>query len=276
MNIAEIFELDELVPAEPTFAELIDNRYTVLALSDPAADAALLIDEAELPIAYAWRSNGPWQCISFALRQPVVEVIERVEELDGDLFQEDRDTWLDALREYYSERIAHEIEPAPEDNREGRLEEMTELIRSCWGTIEGLSCLDCCCGSGVGSQALKALGAQPLAYDNDGALLSLGLATGRLEPSQTMWIDAIAASSYCRPADLGIGMMLGDITNFNQQIWKEIVAELLSLVKRAIITVATDREASLMASWIGEMEREAEIFESDLDPIYDRWVCKIS
>lgn len=276
MTIAGIFELEELVPAEPTFAELIDDRYTAFALSETATGAGLLIDEEEFPLAFAWRSNGPWQCISFALRQPVVEVVDRVEELDGDLFQEDHETWLDALREYYSGRIAAEVVPAPEDNRKGRFEEITELVRNCWGSVEGLRCLDCCCGSGVGSQALKALGAQPLAYDNDGALLALGLATGRLEPSRTMWIDGTAAASYCRPVDAGIGLMLGDIGNFNRQIWNEIVTNLLELVDKAIITVATERETVLMADWIGELERETEIFESDLDPIYDRWVCSIS
>ena len=273
MKIKHFFELDAVECIEPSYSALPDDYYTSVTVETDADEGRLLVDEGEYPIAVALHGKDGWFLSNFVFRTVTADLIEKVHDLGVDVYQEPGSAWVSALREYYCEKITEEILPAHEDNRPGRDDLIRELIGDIWGKRVGIQCIDCCCGSGVVSSVLREYGMKPLSYDNDPALLSLGLASGRLLPDETMWIDGTLASAYMSPVDAGIGCMLGDITNFNAGMWEEIVGELLVLTKETVITVATRPEVLRVEEWCTSAGRNVEIFENERDPIYDRWVC---
>ena len=112
-----------------------------------------------------------------------------------------------------------------------------------------------------------------LAYDNDPALLALGLTRGRLAPSDTMCIDAQEASCYVTPVPLGAAFMAGEIYSYNTGLWEPIITGLLALTDETLITVGTEAEAARVEGWCKEEGRDTEVFENQRDPIYDRWCC---
>jgi hypothetical protein len=147
------------------------------------------------------------------------------------------------------------------------------VILGAWGRGGGGPCLDFCCGSGVGSLILRSLGYAPLSCDNDPALLSRGFATQRLRPEETICIDATIASRYLGPVQKGIGIMMGDINPFTQDLWQQLASELFALTDETLITVGKQSEADLIRTWGEAMERTVEVQENLKDPTYDRWVC---
>lgn len=274
MSIENLFEIEGLRCIEPSFAELTDDLYTGTILAEAADEARLLVDENEQPIALALRQDDAWGVASFVFRPACMEVIEVFEEAGGDIYQEPREAWIEALREYYAGELQRSVSPAPEDMRPDRPDLIGALLGEVWGERPGWTCLDCCCGSGAGSLGLRSLGMTPIAYDNDAELLARGLAAGRLLPEETMWIDGTRAGDYLDdPVDAGVALMLGDISTFNTPMWEEIVAELIDLSRETLITVATEPEVRLVAGWCEDAGREPEVRENDRDPIYDRWVC---
>lgn len=290
MMVADILDVDECRLVEPSFAELTIDSYTALLLhtladesriqiddvEEPvrlADEARMLIDEDEDPIALALHDDHGWHAVSFLFRDPTLAAIECFEAIGGDIYQERRASWLAAVREYYSLDICENAIPALEDLSPGREGMIHDLIGEVWGDRPGALCLDCCCGSGAGTAALRAHGMGTLAYDNDPALLALGLHRGRLVPADTMCIDAREASRYIDPAPLGALFMAGEIYSYNAGLWEPIVTELLALTDEALITVGTEAEAALVEGWcIGE-GWDARVFENQRDPIYDRWCC---
>ena len=142
------------------------------------------------------------------------------------------------------------------------------------GSGSGETCVDCCCGSGVGSLVLRDLSYSPLSYDNDASLLSRGLLAKRLLPAETMCLNAMAASQYMEPSPRGIGIMMGEINSFSQDMWEAIVRELFTATRETLITVGTQPEARLVAAWGEEMGRTVDVKENPKDPIYDLWVCE--
>jgi len=273
MRIENIFDTGHIGCIEPEFSDLTSDYYTAQILEMEGREGRLLIDEDERPIGFAVLAGDRWTAASFVCRPFHPEIFARMEELGGDIYQEPLQEYLRALREYFSVCLSREVQPAPEDNRPGRQEMITSLLREVWSDTGGRSCIDCCCGSGVVSAALRECGAVPVSYDNDPGLIALGLATGRLLPDQAMHIDATCAASYMTPAELGVGLMLGDISSFNREMWQQIVWQLLSLSDRTLISTATEPEIRLIEEWCGEMGRTTEVFDHDADPIYDAWVC---
>jgi hypothetical protein len=273
MLIDDMFEVQEILCVEPVFADLTEDYYTEELLSYEAEEARMLLDEKEYPIALALREGDAWVVGSFVCRSPSRPVLSRFEEVGGDLYQENTSRYMDALREYYSQKLLSEVPPVPEDTRPERLEMVTSLIGDVWGTLDGAACIDCCCGSGVVSEAIALSGGQPCAYDNDPALIALGLQSGRLSPAQVMHIDATRAGDYIEPVQYGVGCMLGDITAFHADMWENIVAELLILSDNTLITTATEPEIRRVEEWCHAEGRTCECMENERDPIYDRWVC---
>ncbi|MCX6692815.1 MAG: hypothetical protein NTW33_12415 [Methanoregula sp.] len=92
-------------------------------------------------------------------------------------------------------------------------------------------------------------------------------------PEETMCIDATIASEYLDPVPKGIGIMMGDINPFMQDLWQQLVSELFALTDETLITVGKQAEADLIRSWGEAMERTVEVRENPQDPTYDRWVC---
>ena len=273
MLIEEIFEVSDIQCVEPAFADITEDYYTEELLSYSAEEARLLIDEEEYPIALALREDTSWLAGSFLCRPPSGAVISKFEESGGEIYQADASRYFAALREYFSLKLLSEVPTATEDTRPGRKDMVTSLISDTWGTLRDESCIDCCCGSGVISEAIRDCGGNPCGYDNDPGLIALGLQTERLYPHQVMHIDATRAAEYMMPATYGIGCMLGDITAFNAGMWEGIVSNLLALSEITLITTATESEIHRVEEWCTSQGRRCEVTESERDPIYDRWVC---
>ena len=274
MNIAEIFELENLRLVEPSFADLTDSRFNSILTEQGVSEGRLLLDEAEEPLALAFQCKDGWIAGTFLCRNPSVALIDLFESVNGEIFQENRAVFAAAVREYFSKALAAEVPPAIEDLNPTRRGILGTMIENIWGSGSGETCVDCCCGSGVGSLVLRDIGYSPLSYDNDASLLSRGLFTGRLLPAETMCINAMVASQYVEPSPKGIGIMMGEINSFSQEMWEAIVRELFTATKETLITVGTEPEARLVAGWGEEMGRTVEVTENPADPIYDLWVCE--
>ena len=274
MKAAEILGVDELVFVEPQFSMIPDPRYNLTLALSGGDQGRLLLDEQEEPIALAFRNGDCWITGTFLCRNPSATLIEKFENVNGEIYQEDRAAWAAAVREYYSLSLKTEFPPSIEDLNPKRRGILGALIENTWGQGNGETCVDACCGSGVGSLVLRDLGYTPLSYDNDETLLSLGLSTGRLLPEETMWLDAMKTSIYVEPVPKGIGIMLGEINTFTEDMWQRIVSELFAVSQETLITVGTEPEARLIQGWGEEMGRTVEVTENPADPIYDLWVCR--
>ena len=274
MRACRILELEELTFLEPTFASLTEDLYTTALLGIPALEGRLLIDQDENPLAVAVSDGKGWYAATFLFRIPPLEVIELCEDLDVEIHEEEWSTWAAAVREYYSLLTRRSVTPAFEDLPPDREPKVRDLLEEVWGMGDAITCLDCCCGSGAGSSAARALGMLPLSYESDPALLSLGLSSGRLLPEETMWIDATLAGQYLEPVPRGIAVMMGEINSFTEETWETITGELLGLVQDALITVGTEIEARKVEGWCLASGHRAEVTENRRDEFYDRWVCR--
>ena len=275
MRAAEILGVDAVRFIEPDFAALTDSRFNAGLAETRADEGRLLLDEHENPVALAFHAPDGWVAGSFLCRNPSVALIELFESVNGDLFQEDRAVWTQAVREYYCSALKDEVPPSIDDLNPKRRGILTTLLRNIWGEGHGETCIDCCCGSGVGSLVLRDLGFAPVSYDNDESLLSRGLMEGRLLPGEMMWIDATIASKYVAPAPKGVIIMAGEFNTFNQDMWERIVGELCSITHDTLITVGTEKETMLIREWGSALDRSVNVKENPADPIYDRWVCRI-
>jgi hypothetical protein len=272
---AVLLDVDAVDFIEPSFERLVDDSYTRAFLTMPAKEGKLLISMDEYPLAVALNDGRGWKCVSFLLRRPTADIFEKLEDLDAEVLQEERTEWEAAVREHYSLRIAKEVTPSMEDFTPTRVLAISDLLKERWKGAEGEVCLDACCGAGVGSVALRDLGMVPLSFDNDPALLSLGLRTGRLLPEETVCIDGTRASSYLKHSHFGIMLMAGEIGPHNSVIWKKITSEMLEVSDHLIVTVGTEREARLLEAWAKERKRKAEVLENTREAFYDNWVCDI-
>jgi len=273
MKAADIFGVETLRFIEPEFMAQTDMIFNTMLATEGGTEGRFLLDEAQEPLALAFRQKDSWLAGSFLYRNPSVGLIEKFENMNGQIFEEDRAEWSAAVREYFSSTLAAATPPAIEDLNPVRRGILADVITRAWGKGDGRACVDCCCGSGVGALVLRDLGFVPLSFDNDASLLSRGMAAGRLLPAETMQLDATVASRYIEPLPLGIGIMMGEINDFSQEMWERIVEELFLISGETLITVGTEKEAHLIREWGGEMERVVEVAENPADPIYDRWVC---
>lgn len=276
VTAAELLEVPELRFVEPSFAELTDELYSSVLLDLEATDGRLLVDEKDDPIAIALRDDDAWHVATFLYRTPFVLALERFEETGGEIYQEPRETWARAVRRHYAGQLSRQVQPAINDLPPDRTAKAADLVAEVWGESDGVRVIDACCGSGIGASVLRSLGMDPLSYDNDAALLALGLAEGRLEPDAVCCIDGTLATDYCSPAPLGLGLMMGQIYPWlNEELWRGLVDQLLALSEETLITLGTEPEAVLVGSWAVEAGRGVEIVENERDPIYDRWICRI-
>ena len=275
MRAAEILGVDTVGFIEPGFAALTDSRFNAILAATQGDEGRLLLDEHEEPVALAFHGLDGWIAGSFLCRNPSVALIELFESVNGEIFQEDRAVWAGAVREYFSNALIAQIPPSIDDLNPKRHGILKNLISSVWGISKGETCIDCCCGSGVGSAVLRDLGFSPVSFDNDESLLSRGLTEKRLLPDETMWIDATIASRYIEPVPKGIGIMMGEFNSYNQDMWERIVGELCSITHETLITVGMEKEALLIQEWGTAIDRTVSVKENPADPLYDRWVCHV-
>jgi hypothetical protein len=275
MRAAEILGIGTVRFIEPDFASLTNGRFNAVLAETRTDEGRLLLDEHEEPLAMAFHGPDGWIAGSFLCRNPSVALIELFENVNGEIFQEERAVWAGAVREEFSTALAAKILPSIDDLNPMRHGILKNLISGTWGNSTGETCIDCCCGSGVGSAVLRNLGFSPLSYDNDESLLSRGLTEKRLLPHETMWIDATIASRYIKPVQKGVVIMAGEFNIFNQEMWESIIGELCSITQETLITVGTEKEAGLVQEWGSGMDRVVDVKENPVDPIYDRWVCRV-
>lgn len=274
VTAADLLEVPELRFVEPSFAELTDELYSALAPDLEATDGRLLVDENDDPLAIALRDDDSWLAATFLYRTPSIVWLERFEETGGDIYQEPRETWVRAVRAYFADRLRGEVAPATNDLPPDRFDKARALVAEHWQDHAGARAIDACCGSGIGAAVLRSLGMQPVSYDNDASLIGLGLVEGRLLPEEVCCIDGTFATDYIEPAPLGLALMVGQCyPGLNDELWRGLVLEVLSLSEESLFTVGTEPEATLVASWIVEDGRGVEVVENERDPIYDRWVC---
>ena len=62
---------------------------------------------------------------------------------------------MKAIRKYYSRRLCSSVPPAIDDFSDDRAEKVVDLLSDIWPDQHGAECLDCGCGSGMGSLALR-------------------------------------------------------------------------------------------------------------------------
>jgi hypothetical protein len=275
MGFAEFFEADEVRLVEPLFSDLCYKEMDELLLKIPATRSRILIDENEEVLSVGLEAaDGTIQVSSFHLRTPSDMLITRLEDLDGDIFQVSRREFEDSIRKYYSDNLISTSVVTPEDLNPERLPITRDLISSVIGDETDLRCLDCCCGTGIGTYLMREMGLNPLSYDNDDALLARGFTEGRLLPEKTMWIDGRLLDAYLtEPVDCAFGFMFGELQSFNQDIWSDIVSAICAVSEHVLITVGTEQEAGIIKEWLKTGGKEPEIWENERDPIYDRWVC---
>ncbi|MBI0584209.1 MAG: hypothetical protein ISF22_08290 [Methanomassiliicoccus sp.] len=276
MRINDIMGLPEIEFNEPAFNVLPDEVFTDMLLGDEASEARLVVDEEDWPLALALRTGRGWKGTNFILRGPTLGAVERFEGLGGEVMMSNQEDWMRATREHYSLALMRSTPPAMEDFSPSRAKMVKALLSEVWGGRQGDVCLDCGCGSGMGSAVLREVGLSPLAYDNDATLLSLGLARGRLLPEETMLIDATLARHYVRSTELGLALMAGTINDHTALIWRSVLHELMDLTRETLITMENEREADLVKMWALGEGRKVRTFENHNDSFYDRWVCLIT
>ncbi|HJJ36189.1 MAG TPA: hypothetical protein O0X27_03305 [Methanocorpusculum sp.] len=271
-----MIEVDELRFIEPDYSSLVNKGEPAVLICEAEPEtggARILIDEEENPILFAVRNDGEWYATGWLFRPPSPKELELFEKCGGDMYQEERSLIDAAFRKEFSDRIAATVPPAGEDLTEDRIEKVRSLLTEKFGTGLSGTCIDACCGSGIGASIMRELGCKPLAYDNDDQLLSLGFSSGRLNPDEAVCIDGRIASAYLPDAAYGIGIMFGQMYSYTKDIWQPIVEELAGITQKTLITVATEEEAHWVQEWADGVGHHLEITENTRDPIYDRWVC---
>lgn len=275
MKVAELLEIENLELVEPLFSDLVYMEMDGIFLEEKSDTGRILVDENENPAVFAIKTgDNYWKGCSTLYREPSLPLLDRFEELDFDIFQEDRNTIEECIREQFSLNLLKEVTPGADDLNPVRAENIREIIRKNFGNGSGDTCLDCCCGTGVGSMVIEDLGFYSLAYDNDESLLSQGMRSRRLKPQRTMWIDGREINRYISgTSQYACGFMFGEIHSFNRDIWKDITISLCEVAERVIITAGTQPEIDQIEGWISAIGKKTEVYEYDADPIYDRFVC---
>ncbi len=271
-----MIDVDVLRFIEPDYSSLVNKGEpgVLICEAEPAkGDARILLDEDENPTLFAVRYEGEWYATGWLFRSPTAEEFSLFEKADGDMYEEKRSFIEAAFRREFSGHIATTIPPAGEDLTNGRIEKVRSLLVEKFGSHLSGTCIDACCGSGIGASIMRELGCTLLAYDNDEELLSLGFSSGRLKPEEAVCIDGRIASAYLPDAEYGVGIMLGQMYTYTKENWQPIVEELVGITKRTLITVATEEEAHWVQKWAAGVGHLLEISENTRDPIYDRWVC---
>ena len=275
MKISQILELEDISLAEPVFSDLIYQEMDELITGTSGKAGKILVDEDENPAVFAKKDEGGvWTGCVTLFREPTLALIDYFEQFDLEIYQEDNETISDAVREHYSHRLSDLTLPGTDDLNPVRVKGIENLLLKTVGTEKGTTCLDCCCGTGVGFMVMESLGMRPLAYDNDESLISRGFLSGRLKPSRTMWIDGRMINRFIKnKASLACGFMVGEIHSFNAPIWQEIISAACMASEKVLFTTGTEPEIKQVRTWVNDTGKKADIFESDADPIYDRWVC---
>ena len=278
MKLEDMIEGRHLALVEQSYMDLTYEECSYDLLAFTAEHAKILIDEDENPLCIAIGDDlSGWLGTCLLLHAPPHPLFEMLEEMECEIYQEPREEIQAAIREYFSLHLLASTTPALEDLNENRVQLLRDLLHEYTAQLSGESCLDCCCGSGPGTLVLREMGWNPVSCDNDESLLVRGFVSGRLDPEHTLCVDATKLSELMdipeTGIDLAFGFMVGEINNFSQNIWDDILDQIFSLSKCAFLTVGTEKEARLIEEWALDAEKQVIIRENPRDILYDRWVC---
>ena len=278
MKLEDMIEAARLVLVEQSYMDLAYEQcsYDLLAFSGDLA--RVLIDEDENPLCIAISDgDNAWLGTCLLLHDPPVPLLEMLENMDCEIYQEPRYEIIPSIREYFSMQLLASVTPALEDLNENRVQLLRELLLEYAEQLTGESCLDCCCGSGPGTVVLREMGWNPIAFDNDETLLVRGFVSERLDPAHTLCIDATQLCDLLDipegGVDLAFGFMVGEINNFSQNIWDDILDQIFFISKCAFLTVGTEAEARLIEEWAQDAGKDVTVRENPRDILYDRWIC---
>jgi len=278
MKLEDMIEASRLVLVEQSYMDLAYEECASDLLAFSAEEARVLIDEDENPLCIAISDgDNAWLGTCFLLHAPPVPLFEMLEEMNCEIYQEPRNEIVTAIREFFSAQLLASVTPALEDLNENRIQLLRELLIECRGELTGESCLDCCCGSGAGTTVLREMGWNPISFDNDETLLVRGFVSKRLDPARTLCIDATQLSDLLDTPeggiDLAFAFMVGEINNFSQAIWDDILDQIFCISKCAFLTVGTETEARLIEEWAQDAGKDVTVRENPRDILYDRWIC---
>ncbi|MBM4237453.1 MAG: hypothetical protein FJ151_03100, partial [Euryarchaeota archaeon] len=132
MRAAVLLDLDEVVFVEPTLDRLTDDIFTAKLVKTPASKGRILLSEKEWPIAVALETDNGWIAGNFILREPTEALIEKLEGMEIEIYQEPQAEWEAAVREYFSLDLLRTVSPGIEDLSPARADAVLELLREVW------------------------------------------------------------------------------------------------------------------------------------------------
>ncbi len=135
------------------------------------------------------------------------------------------------------------------------------------------------CGNGMATAALRELGYNIYAFDNDKCAVCEGLSHGALEKEKTLVLDG-RSLSRCDFAtyyhfNCILGFMLGAIYEFNKTEWEKILQEAAAILTDGLLifTVHKKEEAEFVQSIMDDMGVKGDLVDNRSDTsIYDQWV----
>lgn len=138
--------------------------------------------------------------------------------------------------------------------------------------------LEICCGNGMSTLPLRKAGYDPLAVDNDKCQICQGLEHNVLDPKRTIVLDATRISEFFEPDsfDTIVGFMLGTIYSFNKNLWENMMAEAVRVLKPGgmiLLTVNKKEEIEILQNALERNGiRGRSIDNMDGKGIYDQWI----
>jgi hypothetical protein len=139
--------------------------------------------------------------------------------------------------------------------------------------------LEICCGNGMATAALRDLGYNVYALDNDKCAICEGLFHGALRASNTAVLDARHLSEYefAQYHDFRcvVGFMLGAIYEFNKTDWQKILSEAAAIINEGLflLTVHKKEEIDFIQITMQDLGIRGQVMDNrDDTSIYDQWV----
>jgi len=179
--------------------------------------------------------------------------------------------------ECHGGRRAQVIAYSPE--RQERLQLLLKTKIESIYDLHGGEMLEICCGNGMATAALRELGYNAFAIDNDKCAICEGLFYGALTKDRTLVLDARYLAQYdlAKYHDFKCvgGFMLGAIYQFNKPDWQKILSEAAAIVSEGLLlfTVHKKEEAEFVHDTLLDVGIEGEIIDNQDDTsIYDQWV----
>jgi len=177
----------------------------------------------------------------------------------------------------YGGRRAQVLAYSPE--RQERLQLLFKTKIDLFYDFNAVEMLEVCSGNGMATTALRELGYNVYAIDNDKCAVCEGLFYGALTKENTLVMDARCLAEYelakYHQFRCVVGFMLGSIYEFNRPDWQKILSEAASVISEGLLlfTVHKQEEADFIYRTMLDFGIEGELIDNrDDTSIYDQWV----